>query len=252
MSPPMSDVAVYADQEALFEAAAERLSQIASSAVAARGRFFIALSGGNTPRAFYLLLSQSPWRARVPWAKAEVFFGDERCLPPQHPDSNFHIACKAMIEPLSLPQENVHRMLGELDPHAAAAAYQQEIVNAFSNAANMLPRFDLVLLGLGADGHTASLFPGSDALQENEKLVVANYVDKLKAYRLTLTLPVLNNARHIMFLVVGENKSSIANELFVRPNRSIKYPAELIRPTDGTIIWFLDRAAASKLQPSAA
>lgn len=239
---------VYSDHRALFQAAAEHFSEIANSAVAAHGIFFVALAGGNTPRELYLLLAQPAWRSRVPWEKAHIFFGDERCVPPEHPDSNYRMAREVLLEALSLPEQNIHRMAGEQEPHAAALAYQQEIRRVFSIAGDKLPRFDLILLGLGSDGHTASLFPGTAALHEKEKLVVANYVDKLNSFRLTLTLPVLNNAQHIMFLAVGDNKANILHEIFEMPDRPIKYPAELVRPTNGTVIWLLDRAAANKLQ----
>lgn len=241
---------VYPDHTALMRAAAQHFATIASDAVVMRGKFMVALAGGNTPRDLYLLLAQRWWRTRIPWDKSHIFFGDERCVPAQHPESNYRMVHEALLGKLVLPAENVHRMAGELDPQVAAAAYQQEIVRTFGTTAKAPPRFDLILLGLGSDGHTASLFPGTAALHESEKLVVANYVERLKSFRLTLTLPVCNHARYIIFLVAGESKADIVNEVIGAPDRpGSRYPAQLIRPTDGAALWLLDRAAGHKLPP---
>jgi 6-phosphogluconolactonase len=244
-TPPQ--VEIYADPPALFRAAAEKFVQIANEAVQAQGKFFVVLAGGNTPRELYLLLAQENWQSRVPWGKTHVFFGDERCVPPDHADSNFRMAREALLDKLSLPESNIHRMRGEDAPDAAATAYAKEIPRVFGVEGNKLPRFDLILLGLGNDGHTASLFPGTAALHENQQIVVANFVEKFKSYRLTLTLPAINNAKEIVFLVSGESKAEIIYEIFNALNRPVKYPAELVQPASGRLLWLLDRAAASKL-----
>jgi 6-phosphogluconolactonase len=246
-----SSIEIFHEPAALFRAAAEKIAGIAHAAVAECERFFIALAGGNTPRELYLLLARDEWRHQVPWAKTHIFFGDERCVPPDHPDSNYGMARKTLLDRLALPASQVHRMSGEQEPLAAAAAYEQEIRRAFESPPSEPVRFDLILLGLGNDGHTASLFPGTQALQEKEKLVVANYVEKFNSHRLTLTLPVLNNAHHVMFLISGESKANVVHEILQAPQRSFEYPAELVQPEQGKLWWLLDRAAAMKLNPTA-
>jgi len=247
MKLPSLDFEIHPGPAALFQKAAEKFAQIANDAVMKHGAFFVALAGGNTPRELYVLLTQENWRARVPWEKAHIFFGDERCVPPDHIDSNYRMVREALLDKLNLPESKVHRMAGEQEPQLAAAAYETEILQVFSGEGIEPPRFDLILLGLGNDGHTASLFPETSALYEKEKLVVANYVEKFKSYRLTMTLPLLNNSRNILFLVSGESKAAIVKDIFQNHNRSQHYPAELICPTDGRLLWLLDQAAAAEL-----
>jgi 6-phosphogluconolactonase len=242
---------IHPNPPALFRAAAEKFAQIANDAVMKRGVFFVALAGGNTPRDLYLLLAHENWRARVPWQQTNIFFGDERCVPPDHPDNNYRMAREALLDQLSLPERNIHRMRGEDDPHAAAAAYEKEIFDVFGAAGIKKPCFDLILLGLGNDGHTASLFPETPALREKEKLVTANYVEKFKSYRLTMTLPLLNASLNVLFLVSGEGKAAIIDEIFKNSTRSFQYPAELVQPHVGKLLWLLDRTAAAALQSSA-
>lgn len=242
--PASPQVEIYPDPPALFQAAAERFVQIANDAVSARGEFFIALAGGNTPRDFYRLLAAEKWRLRVPWQNTQIFFGDERCVPPDYPESNFRMAREALLDHLKLPAPNVHRMAGEQNPQRAAAAYEAEILRSFAERGFEQPRFDLILLGLGNDGHTASLFADTEALHEKTKLVVAHEVAKLNTRRLTMTLPLLNLARHVLFLVSGEGKRAIVEEIFKNTTRSFRYPAERVVPDDGRVMWMLDRAAA--------
>lgn len=248
MTLPQPDFEIYPDPSALVIAAAEKFVQITNDAATKQGVFFVALAGGNTPRELYVLLAQENWRTLVPWEKAHIFFGDERCVPPEHSDSNYRMAREALIEKIDIPEGNVHRMVGEKEPHEAAAAYEQEIVRNFAACGIEPPRFDLMLLGLGNDGHTASLFPETSALHEKEKLVTANYVEKFKSYRLTMTLPLLNNSRNVFFLVSGESKAAIVRDIFQNRNRSQHYPAELIRPVDGQLLWLLDQTSAAELQ----
>lgn len=248
---PLPQYEIHADPPALFRAAGEKFAQIANDAVKKQGAFFVGLAGGTTPRGFYLLLAQEGWRARVPWLQTHIFFGDERCVPPDHPDSNYRMAREALIERINVPEGNVHRMFGEDEPHAAAAAYEAEITRAFAQSGIKQPVCDLILLGIGPDGHTASLFPDTAALLEQKKLVMANYVEKFNSFRLTMTLPMLNRARNVLFLVSGEGKAAIINEIFMKWDRRFQYPAELVQPADGRLLWMLDRAAAAPMQASA-
>lgn len=235
------------DPAALSREAAARLVQRANEAVAARSRFTLALSGGSTPRALYLRLAASPWRERIPWKATHVFWGDERCVPPDHPDSNYGMAHTALLAHVPIPAGNVHRLHGEMDPATAAAEYEGVLRAVFGLQPGELPRFDLILLGLGEDGHTASLFPGTAAVHERERLVVAHWVEKLNAYRLTLTPPVLNAAAEVVFLVAGAAKAGVLRQVLKGEYEPDRYPAQIVRPADGTLVWLVDRAAARRL-----
>ncbi len=250
MKLPLPEFEIHPDSHALFQSAAEKFVQIANDAIIKRGVFFVALAGGNTPRELYVLLAQENWRTRAPWPQTHIFFGDERCVKPDHQDSNYRMALEALIGKIDIPAGHVHRIRGDDDPETAAAAYEIEIINVFSVAGIKKPRFDLVLLGLGNDGHTASLFPETSALYEKEKLVVVNYVEKFKSYRLTMTLPLLNASRSVIFLVSGENKTAIIEEIFKNTERSFQYPSELVQPSDGKLLWMLDHAATAALHGS--
>ena len=206
-------------------------------AVAQKDFFTVALSGGSTPKILYQLLAdpQEPFRAQVPWSRTHFYWSDERHVPPDHPDSNYRMAHEAMLSRVPVPESNVHRVYGE-NPSAQEAAdeYEQTVV----------PRLDLILLGLGTDGHTASIFPGSEVLQETKRLVAAPWVDKLNAYRITMTLPLMNNGASVLFLVSGKEKAEIVKEVLEGP---IKYPAQFVQPTNGELIWMLDQEAAAGL-----
>ena len=232
----LNEFRVYEDAAGLATAAAENFVVLAREAIAARGRFLVALAGGSTPRAAYELLATEPFAASVDWTRVHLFWGDERCVPPDHPDSNYRMARAALLDKVQIPAANVHRMRCELAPQQAAAAYERELEKALGEDG----RFDLILLGLGADGHTASLFPGAAALGERERRVLAVYVEKLKAWRVTLTLPVINTARHVIFLVSGTSKA----ETLARIRAGEPLPAGLVRPDQGRLLWLLDRAAA--------
>jgi 6-phosphogluconolactonase len=237
---------VLADLDEVARAAAEEVVRLAGEAVHAHGRFTIALSGGSTPRALYRLLvaSSDPIGDRIDWSAVHVFWGDERHVPPDHAESNYRMARETLLDHVSIPAANIHRILGE-DPDAAhaAALYEDELAAAFALAPRQMPRFDLVLLGLGAEGHTASLFPGSAALHERERRVVAPFVPKLAAHRITLTPPVLNHAAAVIFLVSGADKAA-ALAAVVEGERDIDlYPAQIVRPEHGTLLWLVDRAA---------
>lgn len=230
----------------LFETAASELFVQAMAAVGNGGVFSVALSGGSTPRGLFALLASDPkWRAAVPWERTHFFWGDERYVAPDHPDSNFKMANDVLLSQVPVPDANVHRVRTELPSAAEAAAdYEREVRTFFSLAEGELPRFDLVLLGLGPEGHTASLFPGTRALTETQHLVVSNWVGKLDAERITLTAPVLNNARCVMFLATGDEKAPVLKAIFEGPYEPEQLPAQLISPTNGRLLWLLDPAAA--------
>ena len=231
----------------LSAAAAEEVVRTAKEAVAQRGRFTIALSGGSTPKNLYNLLATNA-RTALPWDRMFFFWGDERHVPPTDPDSNYRMADETMLSKIPVPTANVFRIPAE-NPDAAAVAadYEQTLRKFFQVQAGQIPAFDLILLGMGPDGHTASLFPGTKALQEKTRLVVANWVEKLKANRITLTLPVLNAARCVTFLVSGTDKASVLRAVLEEDVPPEQYPSKLIRPSAGKLIWLVDRAAASAL-----
>jgi 6-phosphogluconolactonase len=245
--PP--EVKVVSDSSELNRAAAQEFKSLAESAVAAHGRFAVALSGGNTPRNVYSLLAQE-YQAALPWNRIHIFFGDERSVPPDHPDSNYRMANEALLSKIPIPAENVHRIRTELEPEAAADDYDQTLRGFFHLGSGAWPRFDLVLLGLGEDGHTASLFPGSSALGESSRLVAATWVEKMKTFRITLTYPVLNHAAAVDFLISGAGKAQILSQV-LSPSANALYPAQRIRPEGGRLLWLIDQDAARFLPPAA-
>ena len=250
MAPPVADVVVVSNAAALAEQAASRFVEAATKALADVGTFRVALSGGTTPQGLYARLAAEPFRSRVDWARIQVFWGDERCVPPDHPDSNYRLAHELLLSRVPVRPENVYRVRGEAtDPDLTAAEYAGELQTAFGLKRGELPRFDLILLGMGADGHTASLFPHSPALREVTRLAVAVYVDAVKGYRITLTLPVLNSAAAILFLASGSNKAErLRAVLGGKPSHAA--PASMVRPERGTLHWVVDRAAATGLADS--
>ena len=231
----------------LFEAAAEEVVRAAKEAVAQRGRFTIVLSGGSTPKNLYNLLATNA-RTVLPWDRMFFFWGDERHVPPTDPESNYGTAEETMLSKIPVAAGNVFRIPTENpDAAAAAEAYEQTLRKFFQLGPGEIPTFDLILLGMGPDGHTASLFPGTAGLQEKSRLVIANWVDKLKTSRLTLTLPVLNAARCVVFLVSGTDKAPALHAVLKGDAPGEQYPAKLVRLSQGSLIWLLDRAAASEL-----
>jgi len=239
--PAQREIRILNTPPELFQAAAD---EFAALAVKSNCRFTVALSGGSTPKSLYTLLAGGSG-PNIRWENIFFFFGDERCVPPNHPDSNYRMARQAGLFS-KVPNDHVFRVPAEeRDADTAARAYEQTLQKAFGLQPGKFPRFDLVLLGLGPDGHTASLFPATAALDEKDRLVVANWVDKFQAYRITLTLPVLNHAACVMFLVSGADKSNIVHE--VLENENAKLPSQKVRPENGRLLWLLDRAAASGL-----
>ena len=238
-------IEILSDPEQLARAAAQRIVVHSQDAVSKKGSFTIALSGGSTPRRLYELLANADeeFFSQIPWDQVQFFWTDERHVGPDHPDSNYRMVNESMLSKVPVESAQVHRMLGELaDPDEAASRYQSELAKTFDSE---LPRFDLVLLGLGNDGHTASLFPGTTALLEQHRLVTAPWVEKLNSHRLTMTLPLLNNAATIVFLVSGAEKADILSQVLDGP--PAQFPAQLINPVDGQLTWLLDRAAAAQM-----
>ncbi len=229
------EIVVLPDPAAVTREATDRFVALARSALAAQGRFTVALSGGSTPKSLYEQLVTQP----IEWQHIHVFWGDERCVPPIHPDSNYGMAQHALLAHVNIPPQNVHRLQGEIDPAQAAQQYEDELRTVFGT----LPHFDLILLGMGADAHTASLFPGTPALHEQQRWVMAQYVDKLQANRLTLTPPVINQAANVTFLIAGSDKAAALRSVWHGTHDPDRFPAQIVRPTAGHLCWLVDRAA---------
>jgi 6-phosphogluconolactonase len=237
-----SNVTVFPDSEAIARAVAEKFVELAKDAIAARGRFSVALAGGSTPKRTYEILATDEFRGQVEWPRVHAFFGDERCVPPDHADSNFRMATEALLKYVPA---SVYRMKGEGDAANHAADYENELRGFFAGEA--WPRFDLVMFGMGDDGHTLSLFPGTTALSETAAWCVSNWVEKFNTYRITLTAPAVNQARQLIFSVTGANKASRLVEVLRGPFEPERLPSQLIKPTDGRLDWFADEAAAAEL-----
>ncbi|MGD2147138.1 MAG: 6-phosphogluconolactonase [Anaerolineae bacterium] len=235
----MSDLVVAPDAGSLAAEAAQRFAAAAVLGISERDRFVVALSGGSTPEPIYERLASKRFGSRVDWPRVHVLWGDERSVPPEHPDSNYRMASEALLDHVPIPRENVHRIRGELEPQEAATLYRRELARVLGEGG----RIDLVVLGLGTDGHTASLFPGSTALEEHDLDVVAVYVERLGVWRVTLTLPAINAARQAVFLVAGAGKA----EVLARVRSGEALPAGLVRPRDGKLTWLVDRDAAAGL-----
>ncbi|MBZ5535119.1 MAG: 6-phosphogluconolactonase [Acidobacteriia bacterium] len=243
-------IEIYNSLEELSQAAAERFIAASDVAIQARGRFTVVLSGGSTPRSLYSLLATEPYSTRIDWQKVHFFWGDERSVPPIHKDSNFRMVRETLLSKVNPPLTNIHRIPAEKTVASEAAkAYVEELKSFFSLREGEWPRFDLVLLGMGPDGHTASLFPDTLVLHEATSLVAAPWVDKLKCYRITLTPPALNHASQIVFFVAGPDKAPSLREVLEGSFRPETYPAQLIRPLDGKVTWMVDREASAELRP---
>lgn len=233
-------VRVYEDKQELAEAAARDFAERAAEAIEDRGRFTVALAGGSTPKATYEILARD-YADGVDWSRVHVFFGDERTVPPDHEDSNYRMAREALLD--HVPIGSVHRMRGELSPEEAAASYENELREFFGGN---LPSLDLVMLGIGEDGHTASLFPNTPALDVTDRWVVENPVEKLDTVRLTLTKPVINAARAVVFAVAGEGKAEALREILEGEVDPHDYPAKFVQPAGGAV-WMVDRSASVRL-----
>jgi 6-phosphogluconolactonase len=240
------EIEIVPDAEALFSAGAREFVKAAQEAVRTKGRFDVALSGGSTPKGLFARLAANP---DVPWDRVHFFWGDERHVPPDHPDSNFRMANEALLLKIGARPEQVWRMAGE-NPSAAEAAsdYERQLHQHFGTSPGEFPRFDLVLLGMGPEGHTASLFPGTKALDERTSLVVSNWVGKLYTDRITFTAPLLNAAAFVMFMVSGADKAPVLKAVLEGPYEPAQLPAQMIRPLDGRLLWLIEGAAAGMLK----
>jgi len=247
---PKPETTIVDDPAALADAAARTVVQIATDAVKARRRFTVALAGGITPRTTYERLAASPLREQMPWDQTWVFFGDERGVPPDHPDSNYRMANAALLSKVPIPAAQVARIRGEAeDAEAAAAEYARVMTEVFGSRRGELPSFDLILLGMGIDGHTASLFPGSPVLKEVFRPVAAVHAAAASIpQRFTFTYPLINAAARVMFLVAGGEKAKVVKAVFTEPGAGL--PASMVQPTNGRLTWLLDRSAAALLGTS--
>lgn len=249
LTPPFH-LQVLTDLDEVTKVAAESIIQLAQTSISDHGHFTIALAGGSTPKRLYAYLARSDISTQLPWDHLHVFWGDERHVPPAHPDSNFRMAHESLLQHVPIPPDHIHRIRGEC-PDAAEAAqdYEDTVLAHFQLQPPNIPRFDLILLGMGADGHTASLFPGTEALHETVRLVTSLWVEQLHTHRVTMTPPLLNNAAHILFLVTGEEKAQTLRAVLKGPQDPDRFPCQLIRPSNGEMTWLVDRAAASRLNP---
>ena len=242
---------VFPDHEKLIRAAAEHVIELIDRGIGEDGKAAIALPGGSTPRPLYNLLATKAYSQRIDWLKVHVFWGDERCVPPDSPESNYRIAREALLDVVPIPASNVHRIYGEKDPEKAATAYEKELQAFFGvNGRDGSPRsgFDLILLGMGDNGHTASLFPGHSAITEKKRWVMAEYIQVVAMWRITLTPVVINAAKNAIFIVSGGEKAERLQSVIEGPFQPEVLPAQIVRPVQGRLLWLLDKAAASRLE----
>lgn len=243
----MSQVRVYPTRIAAAHAAAAQFVATAEKATTARGRFSAVLAGGSTPRDVYRLLASDEYAPMVSWQQTQIFWGDERAVSLSDPENNGHMARETLLNYVPIPVESIHRIESSLPPQEAALAYEQTLRSYFAKRGMSEPRFDLVFLGMGEEGHTASLFPRSSALRERERWVVATYVEPKQSWRITLTPVALNAASKIIFLVIGEEKAEALRQVLSDPKRPDEFPAQVIDPPQGQVLWIVDKAAASLL-----
>jgi len=248
MSSSQRDIHVYPTSQALLEAAAQHLLEHARQAIAARNSFTLALAGGSTPKGLYERLASSPFRGQLDWTKVRFFWGDERHVPPDHADSNYRMVHEALLSRVPISMEQVHRVPSELpDAQTVADQYEAELRRQFDVSEPEIPRFDFILLGMGPDGHTASLFPATQAVQETNRLVAAPWVEKLETSRITFTPGLLNHARQVTFLISGHAKAETLHTVLEGPFQPDTLPAQIIRPRNGTLTWFVDQEAGGAL-----
>jgi 6-phosphogluconolactonase len=239
----LASIVVLRDPDELADRAADRFVDVAGAAIAARGTAFIALAGGSTPRAMNERLAAEPRRSALDWSKVHFFFGDERCVPPEHADSNYRMTRETLFAPLGIAESQIARIEAENEPHVAAAAYDTLLGALLGRP----PVFDAIFLGMGPDGHTASLFPGTIAGLDAARFVVANFVPKFEGFRITLTPTVINAARHITITAAGAEKADALAAVINGPREPERFPAQLVVPVNGGLDWFVDAAAAGRL-----
>lgn len=241
------NIGIYPDIDALSREAAQYVVRVANESIVTHGRFSIALSGGTTPKKLYGLLGGEPYRSQINWALVHIFWGDERCVPPDSPDSNYKMAHEVLLSNIPVPVSQVHRMPAEMaDRNAASEQYVLEMQRTFGT--NGIPNFDLIQLGMGPEGHTASLFPHQASLHEQRRLVMPVSVPKPPPDRLTFTPPILNAARNVLFLVTGSDKAEALHAVLEGPYQPDEYPAQIVRSTSGEVVWMLDMEAAKGLR----
>lgn len=248
------DLEILPDAQQAAEAAARRFVSAANAAIRSRRAFVVALSGGATPRSVYARLASPPYTSGLDWSRVQILWGDERCVPPDHAASNYRMARETLLDTVPILEGNVHRINGEDDPAQAAAEYQRVLRDVLRTPVGPPRtasgfRIDLVVLGLGLDGHTASLFPGASKVHASSHWAVADVVAEAPAWRVTMTPTVINAAAEILFLVFGPAKAAVLRQVLEGPNRPNELPAQLIRPTDGRALWLVDAAAAAELRP---
>ena len=245
----MPEIEILPTLDAVGRRAADQFSGLAEHAIRKRGRFVVALSGGSTPKPMNVLLATEPLARRIDWSKVFVFWSDDRCVSPDNPESNYRMARETLLSRVSIPDGNIHRIQGEYSPEHAARTYEDELHDFFG--AQALPRFDLILLGLGDDGHTASLFPGTPGVRENRRWAVAVKHDSPPlplVDRVTFTPPIINAAANVTFLVSGGGKAERLYQVLHEPYNPDRLPAQVVRPKDGKLFWLLDEAAAAKIK----
>jgi 6-phosphogluconolactonase len=241
----MTNLRVFPDNASFVKGCADFIAEAAANAIAERGRFIIALSGGGTHKPIYERLATADYRDRIAWENVYVFFGDERCVPPDDARSNYRMVREVWFDHSPVPVENIHRIRGEDDPALEALRYEQDIARFYRSA--RCPSFDLILLGMGENGHTASLFPGTAALRETARWVVAQYVEVITTWRVTFTAPLINAARHVVFLAEGAGKAQMLLNVVEGPYQPDVWPSQLVQPVSGELHWLVDTAAAAKL-----
>jgi 6-phosphogluconolactonase len=240
------EVLICGDAAELAREAARRFAELAVAFTSDAGRFTVALSGGSTPKAMFQILAEKPFADSLPWPSIYFFWGDERCVPPDHAESNYRMANETLLSKVPVPRENIFRIPAEDEDHERAAASYSETLRKFF--AGERPALDLVFLGMGADGHTASLFPGTAALQAGDRIAAPNYVEKFQSWRITLTASAINMARSVIFLVAGADKAPALKEVIEGPRNPELYPSQLIEPSQGSLLWMVDEAAAKSLR----
>ena len=241
----MAELHVSQTAEEAAQANARFVANLAEDCLSTQGRFTIALSGGSTPRRLYQVLASPPYDEEIAWDRWHIFWGDERCVPPDHQDSNYGMAREALLDHVPIPPYQVYRMRGEVEPEEAAKEYENAVLDVFQSP---VPSFDLILLGIGDDGHTASLFPGTQVLQEKKRLVVSIWSPSLQAHRITFTLPLINAARVVAFLDTDESKAEVLRRVLEPAPGEGALPAAMVRPTHGSVHWFLTKEAAGLLK----
>lgn len=238
------NIQVFPNPEALSIAAAEKIIALANNYITKNGRFTISLSGGSTPERLFKLFAESPYRERMPWQNTYFFWGDERHVPLDDPRNNAHQAIQLLFSKINIPAENIYRIQTNLSPEEAALDYEAKIIKLFGDAP---PQFDVMLLGMGDNGHTASLFPKTQVLHEETRMVKEEYIEEVQMYRITMTAPLINLAHHIIFLATGANKADMLKTVLHGDYEPELYPVQLIQPIDGELLWMVDEAAAAAL-----